>query len=85
MTFKYNGLVWFQTIGLKETAVSDQSRFQANGGAVYNTPGQVGKNFVFALPLCGFLYMTWLLQPAFIPTYPAMLFPFYNVASEKIE
>ena len=38
MTFKYNGLVWFQTIGLKETAVSDQSRFQANGGAVYNTP-----------------------------------------------
>ena len=39
MTFEYNGLVWFQTIGLKETAVSDQSRFQANGGAVYNTPG----------------------------------------------
>ena len=38
MTFEYNGLVWFQTIGLKETAVSDQSRFQANGGAVYNTP-----------------------------------------------
>ena len=32
MTFEYNGLVWFQTIGLKETAVSDQS-------AVYNTPG----------------------------------------------
>ena len=41
MTFEYNGLVWFQTIGLKETAVSDQSRFQANGGAVYNTPGRV--------------------------------------------
>ena len=40
MTFEYNGLVWFQTIGLKETAVSDQSRFQANGGAVYNTPGR---------------------------------------------
>ena len=38
MTFEYNGLVWFQTIGLKETAVSDQIRFQANGGAVYNTP-----------------------------------------------
>ena len=42
MTFEYNGLVWFQTIGLKETAVSDQSRFQANGGAVYNTPGTKG-------------------------------------------
>ena len=28
-----------QTIGLMETAVSDQSPFQANGGAVYNTPG----------------------------------------------
>ena len=41
MTFEYNGLVWFQTIGLKETAVSDQSRFQANGGAVYNTPGSM--------------------------------------------
>ena len=41
MTFEYNGLVWFQTIGLKETAVSDQSRFQANGGAVYNTPGLI--------------------------------------------
>ena len=41
MTFEYNGLVWFQTIGLKETAVSDQSRFQANGGAVYNTPAHV--------------------------------------------
>ena len=38
MTFEYTCLVWFQTIGLKETAVSDQSRFQANGGAVYNTP-----------------------------------------------
>ena len=50
MTFEYNGLVWFQTIGLKETAVSDQSRFQANGGAVYNTPvwdkgeGVTGRN-----------------------------------------
>ena len=44
MTFEYNGLVWFQTIGLKETAVSDQSRFQANGGAVYNTPGCGGTN-----------------------------------------
>ena len=45
MTFKYNGLVWFQTIGLKETAVSDQSRFQANGGGVYNTSENINQSF----------------------------------------
>ena len=55
MTFEDNGLVWFQTIGLKETAVSDQSRFQANGGAVYNTPeNHMGRpqNNLFLLHLC---------------------------------